>query len=127
MATKMITITQGDVLGLLISKDPRATPEIAAAMGYHPKTLPSLIRMNRLPINAIERACETFNVSPEVFDIGDLINTVQDIIHDNKLRDARAKVEQAHNDMLRAQVSALEGRVRSLSEENLILKKPTRN
>jgi hypothetical protein len=127
MATKIITITQGDVLGLLISKDPRTTPEIAAAMGYHHKTLPSLIRMNKLPSNAIERACRTFNVSPEVFDIGDLIATVQDIIRDNTLRDARARVEQAHNDLLRAQVSALEARVKSLSEENLILKKPTSN
>lgn len=125
--TTQFFITQGDVLMLLVKKDRRKVPEIANAMGYHPKTLPQYYQMTNLPYTAIEAACKVFGVEPEIFDVGKLIGAVSNLKKENQIRDAKEENRQAQIDALLLKVQAMEMEIRALRDENLILKKPTTN
>lgn len=127
MANSNFFITQGEVLMLLVRKDRRKVPEIAKAMGYHPKHLPHLYQMTRLPDTAIEKACEAFGVEKEIFDIGNLMGDVSNLKEENSLRDAREANRESQIRALLLKVEAMEMEIKALREENLILRKPTTN
>lgn len=127
MMKSRIEINQGDVLGLLIKKDRRKSSEIAEAMGYHVKYLPALINMNMLPDDAISAACRVFNVSPHVFSVGELLNTVQDIQAQNEIRDAQSRTCQKQIEYLESKVDQLNKEVESLRGENFLLRRTSKN
>lgn len=109
---------------ILVYEDRRSVPEIAKAMGVHPKTIPGYYGKTQLPLDVIQKACEVFNVSPKVFDIGHLAAKVDQIQMENQIRDAKFDTKQARIDALQKQMDAVLEEVRALREENLILRKP---
>ena len=115
-----IRITQGDILDLMLKKDPRSKESIATELGVHPKYLSKLIRMERLPSNMIEKTCHVLGYDTSVYSTGELLDAVLQMRADNELRDANSRVSDLR-------IKALEAQIEMLRAENLILKKPNSN
>ena len=128
-----IQIHQGDVLLLLSRKDRRSVQQIADEMGIGRTYLSRLFNLTTLPNQIISAACDTFNVTPDVFDVGRLISKVDEALTTsetmqtelNLQKQLYALKEQACNAQIKeahARITALDEKVNRLESENKILR-----
>lgn len=71
------------------------------------KTIPTYYRMNTLPQHIKARACDVFNVTPEVFDTGQKLENMGELLRKIENCERKQAIHDDRFDAMDAQIQAL--------------------
>lgn len=128
MKKTSLLLTEGDVFRILVFQDERDTEELSKLFGLsHRNTLSTYYKMSKLNPDVKEKACEIFNVSPEVFETGRLLERVEQSLHESRHNKELYMTQQRQIEALREESAAMRRQIEALVAENVLLRGATPN
>ena len=119
----MASLTQGEILLILVKRDGRPAEAIADAMGVDKSYLPKLYKMDKLPRKPLERAMTVFADAEKFFaEKGEKLSVVEEPRAAYRTAAASNAAEpgylQQENADLRGEVARLRQELEKLNEKN---------